>query len=246
MKQTHTFIVLLLTLSVGSLACGPKDGAQQSNVPGDQASTPADAACSSDGHDQPFIISWDATDRSSFESTAAGNLVFVKYEGCSLTVLDECALDSGAYGEPQWAAGELQTMSVETGDQLTRLLPLAASALGSRVSSGESFHMEYYVAGTRTADTEAVAASDVASRPGCEGATHFVRGFDLGAFALGSAKNLEMSAGGSAFGFQAEASASKSQSAERKGGDLSTCGGEDPTTAKQCQAPIRLTLSALQ
>jgi hypothetical protein len=245
MNMRRLSLLPAVLLSIALPACGPKNGSPTSNAPGGAAGTPAEAACTSDGQDQPFVISWDATDRSMFESTAASHLVFVKYEGCNMTVLDECSLDSGSYGEVQWSPGNLETIDIRDQNQLMNLLPLAASMLGARVSSGESFHMEYYIAGSKTADTQAVAASDIAGRPGCDGATHLVQGFDLGAFALGSAKNLDMGAGGSKFGFQVEASASKSQSAERKGGDLSACNADDPEGSKQCQSTIRLTLAKL-
>ena len=46
--------------------------------------------CDPKTHKRPFIIEWDATDMSSFEQHAANDVVFVRYEGCELQVLDEC------------------------------------------------------------------------------------------------------------------------------------------------------------
>jgi hypothetical protein len=50
--------------------------------------------CSPKRHDRPFIIEWDATDLSQFESITSNDLVFVRYEGCDLHVVDSCRNDS--------------------------------------------------------------------------------------------------------------------------------------------------------
>ena len=50
--------------------------------------------CQAEAHDRPFVVEWDATDIASFENRAARDIVFVRYEGCSLTVVDGCSDDS--------------------------------------------------------------------------------------------------------------------------------------------------------
>lgn len=208
-------------------------------------------ACNPDGHLRPFIIEWDATDASGFEALAANDIVFVRYEGCSLTVLDGCRDEDikgslGAYKTPQWTSGALETVSIENEGELYAKLPLGAATLGGRASAGEKFHMEYYVAGTRSATRSAVHREDIAATTGCEGSTHFVHSYNLGAFALGSAKNVTVEAGASAYGFSAGGSKRKAHSAEKKGGDLGVCTAETATELSGCQAPIRLTLRPIQ
>lgn len=204
-------------------------------------------ACNPDDHERPFIIEWDATDRSSFEAVAAHDVVFVRYEGCKLRVLEECRNESirgekGAYLMPEWTAGGLETISIKTEDELAAKLPLGVATLGARVASGESFHMEYFVAGTKRATRDAVDRSDLQGHPGCRDATHFVHAYNLGAFALGTAGNGEAAGGGSVFGFGAGSQTSSSHGAEKKGGDLAACSTADATGARECQAPIRLSL----
>ena len=208
-------------------------------------------ACNPDNHKRPFIIEWDATDRSSFEAQAASDIIFVKYEGCTLTVLDECRNESirgekGAYLPPEWTSGALETIDIKTEGELVAKLPLGVATLSTRVAGGESFHMEYYVAGTRSATRDAVYRAELGDNPGCDGATHFVHAYNLGAFALGSAQDVEVGAGGSAYGFGAEGKASKSKSAEKKGGDLGVCKADDATEVQDCQTPIRLSLRSVR
>src|SRR5689334_5903292 len=133
----------------------------------------AQNACNPEDHTRPFIIEWDATDMSSFESHAANDIVIVKYEGCKLRVLDECRNDSirgsqGAYKPPEWTSGSLETLDIHNEGELYAKLPLGQATLGGRVSAGESFHMEYFVAGTVNATRDAVYREDIESNPGCD------------------------------------------------------------------------------
>ncbi|MFO0634441.1 MAG: hypothetical protein U0168_16470 [Nannocystaceae bacterium] len=208
-------------------------------------------ACNPENHLRPFIIEWDATDMSSFEQHAANDIVFVHYEGCELRVLDECRNESirgeaGAYKPAEWTSGSLETLDINNEAELYAKLPLGHATLGGRVNGGEKFHMEYYVAGTRTATRDAVYEKDLAGKYGCDKATHFVYGYNLGAFALASDKNIKAEVGGSAFGFGAGASETRSSSAEKKGGKLNVCDSESAKEVEGCKAPIRLTLRQIR
>lgn len=208
-------------------------------------------ACNPDDHLRPFIVEWDATDASSFQSHAANDLVVVKYEGCSLKVLGECKNDSvrgeqGAYLPPVWTSGSLETIDISNEGELYAKLPLGQATLGARVQGGEAFHMEYYVAGTSQATRDSVYRAEIQENPGCEGATHFVYAYNLGAFALGSKQNLDTQANASMFGFGGGGGTSSKRSAEKKGGDLATCKSEEATEVMGCKAPIRLTLREIR
>ncbi len=208
-------------------------------------------ACDPANHKRPFIIEWDATDMSSFEQIVANDIVVVRYEGCTLTVLDECRNESirgaqGSYLPPEFTSGSLEAIDISNEGELYAKLPLGSATLGGRVSGGEAFHMEYFVAGTRQASRDAVYEADLASNPGCEGATHFVHGYNLGAFALGSANELNTEAGGSVYGFGAGGSTSSKRSAEKKGGDLGVCKSDSAQEVLGCKAPIRLSLREIR
>ena len=203
--------------------------------------------CNAKTHDRPFIIEWDATDMSSFESRAANDVIFVKYEGCDLQVIDTCVDDSvkgafGSYKPVEWTSGSLESLDINDEGDLYAKLPLGAASLGGRVEGGEKFHMEYFVSGTRSATRSAVYRNEIASVPGCAGATHFVYAYNLGAFALGSQSNMKGSVGGSAFGFGVGGDRSSSSKADKQGGVLSTCRADSAKELDTCKVPIRLTL----
>lgn len=208
----------------------------------------AQNACNPDEHNRPFIIEWDATDMSSFESVAANDIVIVKYEGCKLRVLDECRNETtqGAYNPAEWTSGSLETLDIQNEGELYAKLPLGQATLGGRVAGGEKFHMEYFVSGTVSASRDAVYRGDLESNPGCESATHFVYGYNLGAFALGSANEISSEVGVSAYGFGGGGSHSKGSKAEKKGGDLSTCQPDAAAEIPGCKTPIRLNLRTIR
>jgi hypothetical protein len=247
-------VLLLLALSLAP-ACkrvppstAPRDSGQSGLMGGTFA---GQNACNPKNHLRPFIIEWDATDMSSFESHAASDIVVVRYEGCELVVLDECRNDSirgsqGAYKPPEWTTGSLEKINIATQGELYAKLPLGAASLGGRVAGGEKFAMEYYVAGTRNATRDAVYRGDLAANPGCEGATHFVYGYNLGAFALGSVADFSAEVGASVYGFGAGGKTSSKREADKKGGDLAVCRSDTATEVAGCKAPIRLTLRAIR
>jgi hypothetical protein len=216
-------------------------------VAGQSSST----ACNAKAHDRPFIIEWDATDASSFEARASNDVVFVRYEGCTLQVIDTCSSDSvrgalGSYLPVDWTSGSVEKVDIANEAELYAKLPLGAGSLGGRVKAGEKFHMEYFVSGTRHASRPYVYKGDIEKIPGCRGVTHAVYAFNLGAFALGSLSKIHGEVGGTVWGIGAGGASRSESSAEKRGGVLESCRGETAKESATCQAPIRLTLREIQ
>ncbi|GAC1519691.1 MAG: hypothetical protein NVS3B10_21320 [Polyangiales bacterium] len=239
-----------LIAGAASPACGP--GAGQSNGastghPLYEKSFAGANKCNPKNADRPFIIDWDATDQSSFQAHTNSDIVFVEYKGCELRVLDGCRNDSvkgsfGSYKPVEFTSGGVETLDVHDEGELYAKLPLGAASLGGRVSSGEKFHMEYYVSGTRTATRDAVYRSDLKDNAACAGATHFVYAYNLGAFALASSSSLKSEVNGSYFGFGAGGSKASENKADKKGGELASCKGDSAKETETCKVPVRLTL----
>ncbi|HFE46381.1 MAG TPA: hypothetical protein ENJ18_12950 [Nannocystis exedens] len=251
----RTLLFLLLSLPLAAVSCKSVPGKSGTRESGQSRlmddSFAAKNACNPNNHKRPFIIEWDATDMSSFESYAANDVVIVRYEGCHLEVLDECRNDSirgeqGAYKPVEWTSGSLEKLEIASEGELYAKLPLGEATLGGRVRGGEKFSMEYYVAGTRNASRDAVYRADIDDNPGCEDATHFVYGYNLGAFALGSVEDSSIDVGGSIYGFGAGGNTSKSRKADKKGGDLGVCQSDSATEVNGCKAPIRLSLRKIR
>jgi hypothetical protein len=229
-------------------AAGPDRASGQSSL---MEKTFAGQKCSPKTHDRPFIIEWDATDLSQFESITSNDIVFVRYDGCDLKVIDSCRNDSvrgalGAYKSVDWTSGSVEKMDISNEGELYAKLPLGAATLGGRVSAGEQFHMEYFVSGVRTATRPVVYKGDLDSVPGCKGVTHYVYAYNLGAFALGSKKNINASADATVWGFGGGGTSKQASAAEKRAGVLESCRGESAKEVMTCKSPIRVTLREVE
>ena len=255
MTNPRLFRLLSLSISLGGLAACGGGAAMPATAPARESgqsglmdqSFAGKNKCTAKGHERPFVIEWDATDMSSFEARTATDVIFVKYEGCELKVLDSCVNDSvkgslGSYKPVDWTSGSVEVIDISNEGELYAKLPLGAAELGGRVSGGEKFHMEYFVSGTRSATRDTVFTKDLEKISGCKGATHFVYAYNLGAFALGSQSKIKGTVGGSAFGFGAGGSKASENKAEKNGGLLSSCRGESAKEVSTCKVPVRLTL----
>lgn len=199
-------------------------------------------------HERPFVIEWDATDLASFEAKAARDVVFVRYQGCHLTVLD-CADASmggrhGAYRAPEWTSGAVEGFDMSTEQELYAQLPLGAASLSGRLESGQSLRLRYFVSGVSTATRDVLYKKDLPER--CAAATHFVQAYNLGAFELGAMARGKASASAGIHGFGAGGSTSKDVSVLKRGGELDACRDEAARGSKRCQVPIRITLRELE
>lgn len=198
-------------------------------------------------HERPFVIEWDATDLASFEAKAQRDVVFVRYEGCHLSVLYGCSDESipgklGAYAAPLRTSGTVENVDIEDEGKLYAELPLAAASLSGRVESGDALHMRYFVGGVVTSTRDTVSRTALSGIAACEGATHFVWAYNLGAFELTTSARDKASAQVGFSGAGAGGSKSHGETRLKSGGDLASCTGEEAATARACRVPIRLAL----
>lgn len=192
-------------------------------------------------HDRPFVVEWDATDLSSFEAKAQQGIVFVKYVGCEMTVLD-CADPSipgkyGKYGQPQWTSGSVEQIDIKDEGELYANLPLGAAALSAKVEAGEALHLRYYVSGVASATRDSMYAGDVAGNAKCKDATHFVQAYNLGAFELSASERDAESAKVGIGGVGGGGERRHEDKRLKQGGRLDTCTLHDQSA---CKVPIRL------
>ncbi len=206
--------------------------------------------CEATAHTRPFVIEWDATDMSTFESRASKDLVFVRYQGCDLEVLNSCADDAiagsfGAYRPPAWTSGSVETVDIENTGDLYAKLPLGVATLGGKVERGIKLRMEYYVSGVATATREQVYRESLAKNPACATATHFVYGFNLGAFSIFSEETAKDSAGAEVQGVGVGGESTRKRQSEKLGGELAACKGTTAADTDKCRIPIRLMLKPI-
>ncbi|MCB9748901.1 MAG: hypothetical protein H6713_02725 [Myxococcales bacterium] len=195
----------------------------------------------------PFVVEWDATDLSTFEAKAARDLVFVRYEDCAIELMYSCADNGipGAYGRyepPTFTSGAVESFEMKNEDELYAKLPLGALSLAGNVQIGETLELRYYVSGAVNSTRSYVARSAIADNRRCEGATHFVSAYNLGAFALEAYKNRAAGVeAGSALAGGGARTKSESENV-KQGGSLADC---ETQSQRRCRVPIRLVLQRI-
>ena len=245
-------------LGGGALACGAVlaacGGPAVPAVTSDEAMESTFAGshkCEADSHDRPFIIEWDATDIARFENRAAKDVVFVRYEGCELEVIDGCSDDAlpgryGTYSPPQWTSGSVEKMSIDNTAELAAKLPLGVATLSGKVERGVKLEMHYHVSGVATATRDVMHRGNLKTNDACAKATHFVYAYNLGAFKVDSLETGSDSAGADVKGVGVSGESTRSTKSEKSSGDISKCSGTTALDSDKCKVPIRLSLRKLQ
>lgn len=196
----------------------------------------------------PFVVEWDATDLSTFEAKASRDIVFVKYESCSIEMLYGCSDNGipgryGRYQEPTFTSGTVESFTMANQDEVWAKLPLGAAEFGGSIQVGESLELQYFVSGAVNATRNYVERPALADNPRCAGATHFVSAYNLGAFALlahkGASGDVTVGVKG---GIGGGASTTNASSNLKQGGSLESCTTE---AQRQCRVPIRLVLQPI-
>ncbi|MEM6991179.1 MAG: hypothetical protein AAF721_11795 [Myxococcota bacterium] len=204
-----------------------------------------------DPTDRPFVVEWDATDTSMFESFAQRDVMFVRYEACELELLTGCTDDGlagryGAYNPPMWTSGSVEGFDVRDEYDLYAKLPLGASSLSGKIAGGATLSLTYFISGMVSSTRSSIGHGDIAENPRCAGATHFVQAFNLGAFELSATEGNEQRIEGKHAGVGAGGGHSRSEARLKQGGDLSSCTAEEAKELTRCQVPIRLVLRPLE
>ncbi len=120
--------------------------------------------------------------------------------------------------------------------ELGAKLPLAVLQLGGHVKQGNALSLRYFVRGVSFATAASLYRGDL--KQGCEGATHFVQNYVVGAYELGESASSSAGASAGIGPVGAGGETTKTASSLFRGGAMSECkaGGSG------CQAPVRLRL----
>lgn len=241
-------LTLSLAAFVGAVGCRPSGATADRLL---QDTSIGQARCSEvDPTDRPFVVEWDATETAMFESLAQRDVVIVRYEGCELEILTACNDDGmagryGAYNSPMWTSGSVEGFDIKDEYDLYTKLPLGANSFAGKVASGATLSLQYFISGTVTSTRNAIGHGDLAGNVRCEGATHFVQAFNLGAFELDATESNEQRVDVKYKGVGAGGGHSRDEARLKHGGELESCKSEEARELTRCQVPIRLVLRPL-
>ncbi len=234
-----------LAASIVALGCGASASSRaQASVPTSPDARQAERCTLRGSQSRPLVTEWPATERSRLESRSSKGIIVVAYAGCEMQVLDRCQADGAYRFSPTSVAKDGFTVSTQ--DDLYAKLPLGAAALEGELARAGSLHLAYVVVGQY--DAAGLDPAAIALQGECEGATHLVAGYAVGAFTLASGGRVKASGGATVLGVGAGAAHEASLDVLRSGGDAAACEkgrGDASSPPEHCRTPIQLFLAAL-
>ena len=193
---------------------------------------------------EPLVVDWDTNSRADLEVAMKEGLVVVSYDCKSIKLLKGCKLD-GDY-EFAGVSRKEQIVQMKSSDELAANLPLSAVKLSSEVKAGKSIDLAMVLVGKRSAPLYEATAEDLVGA--CDGATHFVRAANLGAFAMATGTVGKASAAVEIWQAGANSKSESEKSTTNKDGSLDSCKTSKPDAPEppsECQSAVRLELMPL-
>lgn len=198
-------------------------------------------------NDAPLIIDWPANARGNLEIAMDRGVAVVSYSKGKIQLLDDCKLD-GNYGFSKFKLKE-QVIAFESGDELRANLPLGgvglAVKLDAEMKRGATLEVALVMIGKRAATWASAKMDDVHGPAACKGATHFVRGVFVGAFAMQVGAKSKASTAIEIFGGKSGWAGDVSKSVRTTDGSLDDCrkaSADDAAKAPNCGALLNLEL----
>ncbi|MCA9627874.1 MAG: sel1 repeat family protein [Myxococcales bacterium] len=195
-----------------------------------------------------LVVDMDPNDRLQLEAAMSEGVAVVHYDCDGIRLLSDCRVQGG-YGFKGTTLKE-QVIQLETADEVAANLPsvgrVLAVDLQAELSRGASLDVAVAMVGRSKASRVSLGTSDLKGE--CEGATHFVRGATLGAFAMSQGTRGKARVAAEIFGAGASAGTMSKRLAKQRDGDARAC---QASTSKalsppnQCGALIRLELKPI-
>lgn len=196
---------------------------------------------------EPLIVDLKPEERATLEMVMKGGVAVVSYDCKHLTVLRDCSVQ-GTYGFVGVSTKEVVhafSTTSDIGANLPSLGPLPVE-IGAQLNTGKSLNLAIVTVGRRRTTVTGATLADLKGT--CDGATHLVRGADIGAFAMSIGTRAAQSATVQVFGAGAHEAGTSEKSIDRRDGELPSCKEADPdaeSPPKQCRALVRLELQPL-
>jgi hypothetical protein len=266
-SETHLGWLLTLLAAISLPACGAGGPA------GALATPPAfepvgQTKCSiAASQSRPLIVEWPAADRGDLETLSKKGLVAVRYTGCELVVLRQCALP-GSYGYAAFTKKDEQ-VAVRDQDELYANLPLGAVKLEAVLAKAGELDVRMSIVGKYEAEGALLSLPALAAIPGlppellaafgpgvshlpdaraCPEATHFISGMTVGAFEMVAGGRGSVGGGVTVAGAGAGAKTSAERELLNRDGDPAACArasSKDTAPPDGCGAILRLELQPL-
>lgn len=238
---------LLTCLAHSWLGCGPKP-LPEAPKPEVASATGRTSVLVVDGPGSPLVVDWKAEQRADLEVAMRQGVAVVDYDGSHLRLLGDCRIE-GSYGFFGVVTKE-EVVQLKSADEISANLPLAgaglAAQLGADLSRGSSLDVAMVIVGKSRTTWISPTRQDL--KGACDGATHFVRGATVGAFALDVGQQSQARSAAEILGMGSHAASASSSGLKNRDGSLVACKAAEPRNENppsQCGALIRLELNPI-
>lgn len=194
---------------------------------------------------QPLVVDWKPEQRGDLEVAMKDGIAVLHYGCDGVRLLADCRVD-GEYGFIGMTRKE-QVVRLENADEVQANLPLSGGAIGGGLERGATIDIAMVMVGKRRTTWREPSKDDLKGT--CDGATHYVRGAIVGAFAVETGTRARVRAAADVFAAAASAESSSAKSTKSREGDPSACekaSANADAPPDQCGAPIRLVLSPIR
>jgi TPR repeat protein len=197
------------------------------------------------GGTKPLVVDWKPEQRVDLEVAMSEGLAVVAYDCKGMELLSDCRVD-GSYGF-KGVVLKQQLIRLADADEIKMNLPLSGAQLVAQLDAeldrGATLDLATALVGNLTSTRFVVTRSELNGN--CQGATHFVRGANVGAFVMQAGHRASVATSAALFGAGAGAGSTSSRMSRVEDGRLEACQTLDQANGlppRNCAALIRLHL----
>jgi uncharacterized protein len=198
---------------------------------------------------EPLIVDWKPHQRANLEEAMADALAVVAYDCHSLRLLRDCHID-GTYGTLGISRKE-EVIELENGDEIRANLPTFGSKLAiefkGEMERGSSLNLAMVLVAKKRTTVASAEARQL--RGTCDGATHYVRGAFIGAFAMGTASRGKVRAVAQVFASEGSSESVSIRKVRNNDGNRDACLQVEPGASSPpvgCSALVRVELAPIK
>lgn len=194
---------------------------------------------------RPLVVDWKPEQRGDLEVAMSQGIAVMSYECDKMTLLPDCIAE-GSYGF-KGVVFKQQLIRLQDENEIRANLPfsggLLAAQLKAELERGTTLDLATALIGNRTGSRIAVGRSDLKGI--CQGATHFVRGANVGAFVMQSGERAHAATAAALFSASVDAGLRSSRLSRVEDGSVAACmenSSDSTSPPRNCGALIRIHL----
>lgn len=245
MAHKLAWFVGVVGLSLVMSGCESCGGTPEPHPPGpDGPKTPKVVGTSN----SPYVVDWEHTNRGRLETAMRDGLVVVKFDGQTFELMRDCHLEGGYAFRGMVTKQDVKSWG--SADIIKANLPLGglgiAADIGGELGRSATLEVAEVIVGEYRTTRHQAQPGDLVGQ--CAGATHFVQGAVVGAFAVDTGQVGKARVAAEVFGFGASGGGVRNSKVHKIDGDFQTCLKADPELRQppsQCKALIQLELARL-